>query len=67
MITEDQLAADKAAVATAQQALEKDQAAYDAVQPHLTLLAELESYSGHLEQGIREGFLTAITKFRSLL
>jgi len=66
MITEEQLAADKAAVVTAQAQLDKDQAAYDAVQPHLAALTELETYAQHVAGEVRDQYLAVIARFRSL-
>lgn len=43
MITQEQLAADQAAIDAAQAQLAKDTEAFNAVQPHLTLWEEVEA------------------------
>lgn len=66
MITQDQLDADKAAVEAAQAKLSADQAEFDKVQPHLSVLAEIEAYAEHIAVEIKDGFLAAVAKAKSL-
>jgi len=67
MITQEQLDADKAAVEEAQAKLAQDQSAFDAAQPHLSVLAEIESYVGQIVPEAQEAFRSLIAKARSLI
>jgi hypothetical protein len=66
MITQEQLDADKAAVEAAQAKLAQDQAEFDRVQPHLSVLAEIESYVGQLVPEAQEAFRAVVAKAKSL-
>ena len=45
MITQEQLTADKAALDAATAKLDADQKVFDALQPHLSVWAEVEAYA----------------------
>jgi hypothetical protein len=66
MITQEQLDADLANVATAQKVYEADKAAYDLLQPHLSVLAEIEAYAEHISAEAKDSFLGAVAKARAL-
>jgi hypothetical protein len=66
MITQEQLDADKAAIEAAQAKLAQDQAEFDKVQPHLSVLAEIGAYIEHLPAEVTEGFAALIAKAKSL-
>ena len=66
MITQEQLDADLSNVTAAQKVFETDKAAFDALQPHLTVLAEIEGYAEHISAEVKDGFVAAIAKARAL-
>lgn len=66
MITQEQLDADKAALESAQAKLAADQVEFDRVQPHLSVLGEIEAYAGHLADDVRENFLAVVNKAKAL-
>ena len=67
MITQDELNADRAAIEAAQAKLAADQAAYDTVQPHLSLIAEAEGYITSLPTEFHDAFLSLLGRMRSML
>jgi hypothetical protein len=73
MITPDMIDSDKAAVASAQAALDaanaqlaKDEAALAVAQPHLSILDEIAAYVTHLSAEVQAEFTALITKAKSL-
>jgi hypothetical protein len=65
-ITQADLDADKAAVEAANQKLTQDQAAFDAVQPHLSVLDEIHNYVNQLPGEVQAQFSELIAKARAL-
>jgi len=65
-VTQEQLEADKAAVAAAQAKLDEDQAAFDAVQPHLSVLGEISAFVDKLPEEAKADFAGLIIKAKSL-
>jgi len=70
----DSIAADQTAVANAVAALDAantqlaaDQASLDAIQPHLTVLAELEAQAAGWESAVADDVRSAIARIRALL
>lgn len=66
MITQEQLNADKSAVEAATAQLAKDQAEFDAIAPHLSVLAEIEAYAKQLEVSACEAIDALVAKARAL-
>lgn len=66
MITQDQLDADKAAIAAATQQLAADQATFDAAQPHISVLEELEAYANNVSGDAVDAFRATIAKALAL-
>lgn len=67
MITREQLDADKAAVDAAQAKLQQDQAEFDRVQPHMSVLADMEQMIGALPEEFKAGMLSLVARARELL
>lgn len=67
MITQDHLDADKQAVAAAQAQLDADQAAFDAIAPHVSTLAYIESYAVNLPAEFAVLFKELLSKVRAAL
>lgn len=66
MITQEQLDAEAAAITAAQVQLAADQAAFNAAQPHLGMLARIESYAIHLPVEIADEFKNLINQAKEL-
>lgn len=62
----DNLAAAQAAVTAANATLASAQTAFDAAQPHLSVLAEIEAEAGKLEGEVQATLLGLVTKAREL-
>jgi len=67
MVTQEQLDADLSAVQDAQSKYDADKAAFDAVQPHLTVLSEIEQLAATCSDDVKAGFEALVAKARALL
>ena len=73
MSIQDQIAADEAAISAAQSQLDaaksqldKDKFALEAVQPHLSVLSEIETFAVHVEEAMRDDFKAIVTRAKGL-